>query len=89
MSDLTPVQAERNYRRGYHQGFDDAVEIIFKLLEDEMPYQEVYPLAAVYTNLLGVWRAEENTPPVPPPPFRLEQIQEVLALRRGLQEVQP
>ena len=88
MSEVTPFQAERNYRRGYHQGFDDAIEIIFKLL-DEMSPQEVYPLAAVYTNLLGIWRAEEHTPPVPPPPFRLEQVQEVLALRRGLQEVQP
>lgn len=74
-------EEERSFRRGYHQGYNEAVEDIFRLLlVDEMQATEVKPLAALHTNLLAVWRIEETERFIVPPAFNRSNLQETLGL---------
>jgi hypothetical protein len=80
-------RTEQTYRRGYHQGYNEAAEDIFKLLlDDRMPTQEAYKLAALQTNLLAMWRIEETERFIVPPAFNRSTLQETLDLLRAVDE---
>lgn len=66
-------ETEQDFRRGYHQGYEEAVDNIFTLLfNDRMSAEEAYKLVARHANLLGIWRIEECERLALPPPFNRE-----------------
>jgi hypothetical protein len=60
---------ERSFRRGYHQGWDAALEAIFKMWDEQMSKKDAYALAALHENALARWRATEREQFLPPPSF--------------------
>jgi len=76
------VHDEKLFRRGYHHGYDKAVEDIFRMLNSEhMSRKEVYKLSALQTNLIGVWRTELDGP-MEPPEFHKANLLETLEHRK-------
>ena len=77
---------EHLYRRGYHQGYNQAVEDIFRMLNTEhMSSKDTCRLSALQTNLIGVWRTELDGPMLPPE-FNKADLLETLEHRHNLPE---
>ena len=71
---------ESAYRRGYHQGYDKAIDDIFDLLQ-EMDQQQAYRLIALHCNLIGSWRREKRDTFIIPPVFSKTDMLETLEHR--------
>lgn len=76
------IHEEQAFRRGYHQGYDQAIEHIFDLLDKGLGVDDAYSLSALYVNLIGVWRTEGIDQFIVPPSFDQQQLQATLQLRR-------
>ncbi len=76
---------EAAFRRGYHHGWDNAIEEIFSLWQHGMSEQEAYALCALYVNGVANWRADthHDSSFILPPAFDLDVLQKALALYRA------
>ena len=72
---------ETAYRRGFHQGYNKAVDDIFELLKQDMDQEQVYRLIALQCNLIGSWRREQRDAFIVPPAFSKTDMLETLEHR--------
>ena len=73
--------AESAFRRGFHQGYDKAIDDIMGLLHQGMNIYQAHRLMALQCNLLGVWRNEKRNEVVVPPSFNTMNLLETLEHR--------
>ncbi len=70
---------EATYRRGYHHGSLQMMELIFGLLESGMPKSAATDLCHVFQqHVVLPWRSAEGEQSAAPPQFDLEMCQHLL-----------
>ena len=70
---------EAAYRRGYHHGLTQAMDLIFGLLTDGMPTSAAADLCRVFEQQVIIpWRSAEAGGSSAPPHFDLEECQRFL-----------
>ena len=75
---------ENTYRRGYHQGYSQAVDDICRLLDDGMYSRDARALVCLQSNLVGIWRTERLDEFIAPPHLNKMSLLETLEYRRNL-----
>lgn len=70
---------EETYRRGYHHGFYQAMDLIFGLLDEGMPPRGIRELATVFLEqYVAHWRVLGAEGSSAPPHFDVEEVQRTL-----------
>ena len=70
-----PIQAEEEFRRGYTEGWEEAIKAVYDLIHfKDLNYQEAYDWCADHHNdTLEPWRdgdCSNHEPPPELPPYR-------------------
>lgn len=78
------IHDERTYRRGYHQGYYQAVEDVSRLLDSHLSQKDIYALIALHCNLIAVWRTENVDQRIVPPHFNKLSLLETVEHRRAI-----
>ncbi len=77
---------EASYRRGYHHGLTQAIDLIFGLLASGIPTSAVADLCHVFEqDVIITWRSAETEGSSAPPHFVLEECQRFLRERKERQ----
>ena len=79
---------EAAYRRGYHHGLFQGIELIFELLESGMPRSAVADLCHIFLQQAVIpWRSAEAQGNFLAPHFDLETCQRLLRESKGNQSM--
>ena len=74
---------EATYRRGYHHGLTQAMDLVFGLLASGMPTSAAADLCRVFEQQVVIpWRSLEAEGNSAPPRFDLEECQRLLRTRK-------
>lgn len=79
-------EAEKAFRRGYHQAWDTALQEIFAMLDEEVSIKDARAVSALYVNSIAAWRAKAADEMTPPPSFERNVLLEALRRYREEQE---
>ena len=63
------VRREQSFRRGYHHGWDNAIDEIFELWRNGVSREDAYAMCARYVNGVAEWRTEARQGMDYPPTF--------------------
>lgn len=80
------LRREMAYRRGYHQGWDGALETILHLWESGVTKDDAYAMCAMHVNGLARWRSavrQDGGAFLPPASFDESALHRALGAFRG------
>jgi hypothetical protein len=66
------------YRRGWQQGYNEAVRVLLHLLQQGYDRRIINQLIAIYNDhVVAPWRGDGLQKATPPPDFNLQDLQEI------------